>query len=102
MIVRISTGHFEAAHADEIERTLREGGDRLVPVIRKLPGCLHYYAGLDRASGTIVNVSVWDTLEHALQMGTLEAMRAEGALMRSKGVRFDPIVNHETVWTISG
>lgn len=102
MFVRISTGHFEASLCDEIDRTLREGGDRLVPHIRKLAGCVHYYAAINREANTIVNVSVWDSLEHAEQMATLKAMQEEGVLIRSKGVRFDPIVNYESVWTITG
>ncbi len=101
MIVRISTGHFETSQYEEIERTLREGGERLVPVIRALPGCLHYYAGVNRAASAIINASVWDTLEHAEQMTSLEQMKTEGTLMRSKGVRFEPIVNYETDWTIT-
>jgi quinol monooxygenase YgiN len=102
MIVRISAGRFDATQFDDIDRTLRSGGERLVPQIRKLPGCLHYYAAIDRDACTIVNVSVWDSLEHAKQMAGLEAMRAEAALMGSKGVRFEPIVNYETAWTIAG
>lgn len=101
MIVRISTGHFEASQYDAVHRTLTEGGARLVPAIREMAGCLHYYAGIDRESGRIINVSVWDTLEHAQRMAALQAMQAEGALMRSLGVRFEPIVNHETVWKIT-
>jgi hypothetical protein len=101
-VVRISSGHFDASSYDDIERTLREGGERLVPHIRKLAGCIHYYAAINRESKTIVNVSVWDSLEHAEQMGTLKAMQDEAVLMRSKGVQFDPIVNYESVWTITG
>ncbi len=101
MIVRLSTGHFEASHCEAVERTLREGGDRLVPAIRKLPGCLHYYAGINRAACSIINASVWDTLEHAEQMTSLVEMRAEGTLMRSLGVRFEPIINYEADWTIT-
>ena len=101
MIVRVSTGTFEASQFEDIERTLREAGERLVPEIRKLAGCLHYYAAIDRTACRIVNVSAWDSLEHAQQMATLQAMQAEGALMRPKGVSFEPIINHETVWTIT-
>ncbi len=100
MIVRVSTAHFEASQYEEIERTLREGGARLVPAIRALPGCLHYYAGTNRAASAIINASVWDTLEHAEQMTSLAEMKAEGTLMRSKGVRFEPIINYEIDWTI--
>lgn len=101
MIVRISTGHFEAGQYEAVQQLLTEGGDRLIPAIQKLAGCLHYYSAINREAGTIVNVSVWDSLEHAQQMASLQAMQAEGAQMRALGVRFDPILNHETVWTIT-
>lgn len=101
-VVRISLGRFDAGSYDDIERLLREGGERLIPEIRKLAGCLHYYAAINREAKTIVNVSVWDSLEPAKQMGTLKAMLDEGALMRSKGVQFDPIVSYESAWTITG
>jgi hypothetical protein len=50
----------------------------------------------------MVNVSVWDTLEHAQQMDGLKEMRVEGARFRAKRVRFERIVNYETVWDITG
>ncbi|HYV44212.1 MAG TPA: hypothetical protein VFA20_05090 [Myxococcaceae bacterium] len=101
MIVRISTGHFDADKHEAVKKLLTEGGERLIPAIKKLPGCLHYYSAIDRAAGKIVNVSVWDTLEHAQQMESLQEMRAEGQKMTALNVRFDPIINHETVWTIT-
>jgi hypothetical protein len=30
-----------------------------------MPGLVHYYVGIDREMGTITNVSLWDSLEHA-------------------------------------
>ena len=96
--VRISRGQFDPAQFDEIDRLLRESGETLIPAIRRLAGNLHYYAGIDRASGTMVNVSVWETLEHAQQMAGLAEMAAQAAIFRDKGVRFEPIVNYETVW----
>lgn len=102
MIVRISTGRFDPAHHDEIARMLTASGDTLVPAIRALPGCLHYYAAIDRAACAMVNVSVWDTAEHASQMSTLAEMRALAATFAAEGVRFETIVNYATVWTIDG
>ncbi len=101
MIVRISTGFFDAHRYEDVKKLLTEGGDRLIPAIKKLPGLLHYYSAIDKDSGKIVNVSVWDTLEHAKQMASLQEMRAEGQKMTALNVRFDPIVNHETVWAIT-
>ncbi len=99
-VVRISIGRFDKSVYEEIDRLLRDGQTRLVPAIEKLPGCMRYEVGISRDANTITNVSIWDTLEHAQQMASLQAMQAEGNLMRSKGVRFDPIINYEVVWEI--
>jgi hypothetical protein len=101
MIVRISTGSFDAEKYEEVRKLLTEGGARLIPAIKELPGLLHCYSAIDRESRKIVNVSVWDTLDHAKQMASLQEMRVEGQKMTALNVRFDPIVNHETAWTIT-
>ena len=101
MIVRISTGHFDADKYEEVRKLLTEGGARLIPAIQKLAGCLHYYAAIDKEAGRSSTSSVWDTLEHAKQMASLQEMRAEGQKMTALNVRFDPIVNYETTWTIT-
>jgi hypothetical protein len=100
--VRISRGHFAPDQFEEIDRMLRESGEVLIPAISRLPGNRHYYAGIDRASGTMVNVSVWETLEHAQQMATLPEMRALAGSFGDKGVRFETIVNYQTAWEING
>ena len=100
--VRISRGQFDLAQGDAIDALLRNSSETLVPAIRRLAGNLHYYAGIDHASGTMVNVSVWETLEQAQQMATLAEMAAQAGLFRDKGVRFEPIINYETVWEING
>jgi quinol monooxygenase YgiN len=101
MIVRISTGHFDASRYEEVRKLLTEGGARLIPAIKKLPGCLHYYSAISQEAGKIVHVSVWDTPEHAKQMASMPEMHAEGIKMTALNVRFDPVVNHETVWTVT-
>ncbi len=99
-VVRISIGRFDKNVYEEVEHLLIDGKKRLVPAIEKLPGCLRYEVGISPDANTITNVSIWDTLEHAGQMASLQAMQNEGILMRSKGVRFDPIINYEVVWEI--
>ncbi len=99
-VVRISIGRFDKSVYEEVEHLLIDGQKRLVPAIEKLPGCLRYEVGISPDANTITNVSIWDTLEHAVQMTSLQAMQNEGILMRSKGVRFDPIINYEVVWEI--
>jgi hypothetical protein len=49
----------------------------------------------------MTNVSVWESLEAAHQMDTLQAMLAQRPLLEQAGVTFEVITNHETLWTIT-
>jgi hypothetical protein len=101
MIVRISRGSFEPARYSEIAERLRDSGTTLIPAIRKLGGLLSYHAAIDRVSSTMVNVSTWETLEAAQQMGSLEEMLTLAGEFEALGVRFErPIVNYDTLWSI--
>ena len=101
MIVRISRGSFEPARFSEIEQRLRDSGATLVPAIRKLGGLLSYHAAIDRVSSTMVNVSTWETLEAAQQMGSLKEMLALAGEFEALGVKFErPIINYDTLWTL--
>ncbi len=99
MIVRISKGRYRPELHARVTARLGESAATLVPAIGALPGCLGYYAGTDEASCTMVNVSVWDTLEHAQAMATLAEMAALAAEFVALGVEFErPIVNYPTLW----
>jgi hypothetical protein len=100
MIVRISRGRFDLANADVVATTLTTVQTQLIPAIERLPGLLHYYVGIDHASATMVNVSIWDSVEHAQQMSALAPMLALRERFETLGVQFDPIVNYETLWQI--
>ena len=76
------------------EATLREP-------LSRVRGLLHYYVGIDRATGYLTNVSIWKSLEDAHQMDTLAAMLAQRLLLEAVGITFEAITNHETVWTIT-
>lgn len=98
MVVRISKGRFAAEAADEVDRRLRESEKTLRPGISALAGLLHYYVGIDRASGTMTNTSVWDTREHAMAMASLQAMLDLRTVFEEIGVEFDAITNHQVLW----
>jgi hypothetical protein len=100
-VVRISRGRFDAANVADVERLLKESEKALREALTKLPGLLHYYVGIDRGRCSVTNVSVWDSLAHAHQMDTLQAMLAQRPVLEAGGVVFEPITNHETVWTIT-
>ncbi len=100
-VVRISKGRFDPANAANAERLLGESERALREPLSRLPGLLHYYVGLDRSSGQLMNVSVWDTIEHARQLDTLREMLAQRPILEAAGVVFEVITNHETLWTIT-
>ena len=72
----------------------------LIPAIQRLPGLVHFYAGVS-PEGSMVNVSVWDSEEHAAQMDRLKEMTVDArGEMEAAGVTFIPIVNYPISWTI--
>ena len=100
-IVRISRGSFKPDDYDKIAKRLDEAQRALVPGIRQLDGCLHYWAGIDHHSNTMVNVSVWRSLADAKQMDTLAPMLALAGEFSKLGVDFErPIINYDVLWEI--
>ena len=101
MFVRISKGRYKPELHAEVTRRLAESASSLVPAIRAMPGCLAYYAGSDEASATMVNVSVWDSLEHAQAMAALPEMSALAKEFVALGVEFErPIINYPALWSL--
>jgi hypothetical protein len=100
-IVRISRASFPPEKYETIKARLDESQTSLVPAIRQLGGCLHYFAAIDRESNTMVNVSVWRSLADAQQMQTFEPMLALAEAFRREAVQFErPIINYESIWEI--
>ena len=55
---------------------------------------IHFYAGVS-PKDSIVQVSVWDTDQHAAQLDRLKEMVVDGRRdMEAVGVTFTPIVNY--------
>ena len=100
-VVRISKGQFVSDNAEEAERLLSDGEASLREAIENLNGLLHYYVGIDHERKYLTNVSIWETLEDAHQMDSLQAMLAQRPVLEAAGVSFEPITNHETLWTIT-
>lgn len=100
-IVRISRASFPPEQYETIKARLDEAQESLVPAIRELTGCLHYFAAIDRESSTMINVSVWRSLADANQMQTFEPMLALAEEFRREAVQFErPIINYESIWEI--
>jgi quinol monooxygenase YgiN len=102
MVVRISKGRYRPELHAEVTARLSASATTLVPAIRSMPGCLGYCAGSDESSGSMVNVSVWDTLEHAQAMAALPEMAALARQFIALGVEFErPIVNYPVLWSLA-
>ncbi len=108
-VVRISKASFQSEDLARMQVLWDESQATLVPEIENLQGCLHYWAGIDPVSSTMVNVSVWETLADAKQMQTLAPMRTLAEEFTKLGVVFvrvasalpnRPICNYETLWKI--
>jgi quinol monooxygenase YgiN len=101
MFVRISKGQYNPELHAEVTSRLDASSESLVPAILAMPGCLSYWVGSDQSSNTMVNVSVWDSLEHAQAMASLPQMAALAKEFIQLGVEFErPIVNYEVLWQL--
>ena len=101
MIIRISKGSYPPARHAEFTTRMAEAGKTLIPAIQKLPGCLSYFAATDEDSSTMVNLSVWDTLDHAQAMASLPEMAAMAKEFIALGAEFErPIVNYPSLWQL--
>jgi hypothetical protein len=99
-VVRVSRGSFDPSRFAEVDALNRKVAQYLIPAIEPLPGLIHWYAGVS-PEGSIMNVSVWDSDEHAAQMDQLKEMAVDArGEMDAVGVTFIPIVNYPINWTI--
>jgi hypothetical protein len=99
-VVRLSRGTFDPSRFAEVDAVNEKVSAYLIPAIQRLPGLLHWYAGVS-PEGSIVNISVWDADEHAAQMDRLTEMTVDArGEMEAVDVAFTPIVNYPVSWTI--
>lgn len=101
-VVRISRGRFEAERCDDIGKLIEESAGSLVPAIQELRGLLYYHAAVDPTTSTVVNVSIWESVDAAKQMDTLQAMLAQRPILEAAGVQFDKVANYAPLWKIEG
>ena len=97
-VIRVSRGNFDHSRFDEVEQMTRDTGDYLIPAIKRLDGLISYYAGAS-PSGSMVHVSLWQSHEHAEQMGRLKEMIVDARRdADAVGVSFIPIINYPLDW----
>ena len=101
-VVRVSRASYDPSRFAEVDAASKKTSEYIIPAIRRLPGLLHFYAGVS-PKGSIVQVSIWDTDEHAAQLDRLKEMVVDGRRdMEAVGVTFTPIFNYpiDRTWTV--
>lgn len=99
-IVRVSRATFDPTRFAEVDAMNTKTSQYLIPAINRLPGLIHFYACVS-PGGSSIQVSVWDTLDHARQLDHLTEMTVDArAAAEAVGVSFTPIINYPIGWTI--
>lgn len=100
-VIRLSRGSFDSERFTAVRNRLDEAEAALVPGIKSLRGCLHFWAGVDPVSNSMLNISVWATLEDARQLDTFAPMLELATVFTRLGVTFErPITHYESLWEI--
>jgi len=98
-VVRVSRASYDPSRFAEVDAASKKTSEYIIPAIRRLSGLIHFYAGAS-PKGSIVQVSVWDSDEHAAQLDRLKEMVVDGRRdMEAVGVTFTPIFNYPIDWT---
>ena len=98
-VIRVSRASYDPSRFAEVEAASKKTAEYIIPALRRLPGLLRFYSGVS-PKGSIVQVSVWDTDEHAAQLDHLKEMVVDGRRdMEAVGVTFNPIFNYPIDWT---
>jgi hypothetical protein len=71
--VRVSILNIPADQIDHVAQ-LMTNAETALAGIKELPGLISYYAGIDRETSQLSNVSVWESAEHAKAMSTFQPM----------------------------
>lgn len=97
-VVRVSILSVPRERLEEVARLMAEAEADLQG-IRRLPGHLAYFAGLDRETAQLSNVSAWRSVEEAKAMLSFQPMLDLAARCAALGCTFlRPIPNFETLW----
>jgi hypothetical protein len=98
--VRVSRATFDPSRFAEVDAMNKKTSEYLIPAIKRQPGLIHFYSGVS-PEGSGVQISVWDSEEHAKQLDRLKEMVVDArGEAEAVGVTFTPIVNYPVNWTI--
>jgi len=101
VVVRLARGWFDPVRSDAVRALLAAAETDLIPPIRRLTGLVSYDAAMDPASGSMINVSVWESFAAAQGMESLPEMRALRDTFLAEGVRFEPTITYDSLWRIA-
>jgi hypothetical protein len=102
-VIRVSILRCQPEKFPEIRQMMIEADAVLRPGIEAMPGLIEFYAGADEATYSLINVSIWETLENAKQLDTYQPMLDSGKAFVERGAIFErPIMNHATLWQLRG
>lgn len=101
-IIRVSVIRCQQQRFADLKKMMAESIAVLEPGIRQMRGLIHFYAGEDEAVSSLVNVSVWRTLDDAKQLDRFQPMLDLGKVFVAKGAAFErPIMNYTSQWEIT-
>jgi len=98
-VIRVSRGVYPEGQERAVAEALDFATSPLGEAIAALPGLLHFESALDRATRTMLNVSVWARAEDAAAMNALPGMIALRRRFTEAGVDFEPIVTADILWS---
>ena len=74
MFARVSTF---AGSPDQLDESIREGREQIVPAVRQIRGCKGLLYLVDRTTGKAMSVTLWET-EEAMRMSEQAADQIRG------------------------
>ena len=103
-VLRVGRVTFDPTLYDAVVVADRTTSQYLIPAIQQLPGLIRWYSGVS-PEGSLSQVSIWDSEEHAAQMDHLKEMRvrareefgAVGVTFTSETATY---TNYPITWTI--
>ena len=102
-VVRVSIIRCAPEAFAELKRMMADADPVLRPGIEAMPGLISFYAGSDAMTSSLMNVSIWKTLDDARQLDSFQPMLDLGKSFIQKGATFErPIMNHATLWQLQG
>jgi hypothetical protein len=103
-VVRVGRVTFDPSLYDAVLVADKETSEYLIPAIKRLPGLIRWYSGVS-PEGSLSQVSIWDSEEHAAQMDHLTEMRVRaredfGAVGVTFTAETATYTNYPITWTI--